>query len=102
MIRAWRLAHNALSMGATTMIAVAAALSFSPVSASIQWVIAIAFIVSGYGFCFALTLEPFVGDRGLSWTGKWSNRVVFLGNVVGASSSLLGAVVLVYASYSSI
>jgi len=84
------------------MVAMAAILSFLQVSGGVQWAIAIAFILSGYGFCFALTIEPFVGDRGLSWSGKWSNKVVFVGNVVGAFSSLVGAIVLVYASYVSI
>ncbi len=98
-IRAWKLAHGALSLGATTMVSMAAVLSFLQVDSQIKWILAIAYIISGYGFCFALTIEPFVGDRGLSWSGTWSNKVVYLGNVTGALSSLIGTVVLVYASY---
>ena len=101
-IRAWKLAHGSLSLGGTTMIAMAGILSSLQVTDMIQWLLAAALIVSGYGFCFALTLEPFVGDRGLSWTGVWSNKVVFIGNVIGALSSLIGSVVLVYASYVSL
>ena len=101
-IRAWKLAHGALSLGATTMIAMAAILSFIAVPTLIQWLIAIPLIISGYGFCFALTLEPFVGDRGLAWAGSWSNKAVFVGNVIGASSSLVGSIVLVYAAYLSL
>jgi len=98
-IRAWKLAHGALSLGATTMVSMAAVLSFLQVDSQIKWILAIAYIISGYGFCFALTIEPFVGDRGLSWSGTWSNKVVYLGNITGALSSLIGTLVLVYASY---
>jgi hypothetical protein len=101
-IRAWKLAHGALSLGGTTMIAMAAIVSSLQVAEMIQWLLSIALIASGYGFCFALTLEPFVGDRGLSWTGIWSNKVVFVGNLIGALSSLIGSIVLVYASYVSL
>lgn len=101
-IRAWKLAHGSLSLGGTTMIAMAAILSSLQVSEITQWFFAAALITSGYGFCFALTLEPFVGDRGLSWTGAWSNKVVFIGNVIGALGSLIASTVLVYASYMSL
>ncbi len=101
-VRAWKLAHSALSLGATTMVAIAAVLSSLTVDPVVQWLLAVVFIISGYGFCFALILEPFVEDRGLAWTGRASNKVVFVGNVVGASSSLLGAIILVYASYLSL
>ncbi len=101
-IRAWKLAHGALSLGATTMIGMAAILSSLQVDTGIQWAIAITFIISGYGFCIALTIEPFVGDRGLSWSGIWSNKVVFIGNIIGALSSLIGTLIIVYASYVSL
>ena len=101
-IRAWKLAHGTLSLGATTMIAMAAVLSFLRVDELVHWILAGTFIASGYGFCVALTIEPFVGNRGLSWSGLWSNKVVFVGNVVGALSSLIGSIVLVYASYVSL
>jgi len=51
---------------------------------------------------FALVIEPFIGDRGLSWTGTWKNKLVYFGNVTGAASSLIGTVVLVYASFKSL
>ncbi len=81
------------------MLGIAAILSFLEVDVIVQWSLATAFIVSGYSFCFALTIEPFVGDRGLTWSGVWSNKVVFIGNVIGALSSLVGTLILVYASY---
>ncbi|NJK35422.1 MAG: hypothetical protein HC919_10995 [Oscillatoriales cyanobacterium SM2_2_1] len=101
-IRAWKLAHGALSLGATTMIAMAGAFSILRSADNLLWAIAIPYIISGYGFCFALTLEPFTGDRGLAWTGTNLNKLVFIGNVLGSSSSLVGTLVLVCASYMSL
>ena len=101
-VRAWKLAHGSLSLGATTMIAIAAVLSSLQVSLTMQWWLATTFIATGYAFCFALTLEPFAGDRGLSWAGTWLNKVVFIGNSTGALSSLIGSLLLVYAAYISL
>jgi hypothetical protein len=101
-IRAWRLAHGALSLSGTAMIAIAAILSSPYTTEMIQWSLAIALIVSGYGFSFALTLEPFVGERGLLWTKSWSNNIVFVGNGIGILGSLIGSVVMVYAAYMSL
>ncbi|MDX2271192.1 MAG: hypothetical protein NW237_04490 [Cyanobacteriota bacterium] len=100
-IRAWKLAHGALSLGATTMIAMASGFSILKSNENTLWGIAISYIVSGYGFCFALTLEPFTGDRGLSWTGTSLNKMVYVGNILGAVSSLIGTLILVCASYNS-
>lgn len=97
-VRAWRLAHGSLSLGATTMIAVAAIFSVLRVEPPWHWAIAGAFIASGYGFCFALVLEPLVGQRGLAWSKHVANNAVFVGNVVGAISSLLGALALALAA----
>jgi hypothetical protein len=101
-IRAWKLAHGALSLGATTEIAMSSAFSLLSVDRSILWAVCISYIISGYGFCFALVIEPFIGDLGLSWTGTWKNKLVYLGNVTGAASSLIGTVILVYASFKSL
>jgi hypothetical protein len=101
-IRAWKLAHGALSLGATTEIAMSSAFSLLSVDRSILWAICISYIISGYAFCFALVIKPFVGDRGLSWAGTWQNKLVYLGNVTGATSSLIGTVILVYASFKSL
>jgi hypothetical protein len=101
-IRAWKLAHGAITMGGGMMVAMAAILSFLQVDELWKWLLAIAFISSGYGFCFALTIEPFVGDRGLAWTGTPLNKVVYVGNIIGAASSLLGTLLLVYGAYVSL
>lgn len=51
-IRAWKLAHGALSLGATTEIAMSSVFSLLSVDRSILWAICISYIISGYGFCF--------------------------------------------------
>jgi hypothetical protein len=43
-----------------------------------------------------------VGHRGLSAHGPASAKLVYAGNVVGAVSSLLAAVVLIYVAYASL
>jgi len=101
-VRRWKLAHGALSMGATSMIGVAAVLSNLQINDSVKWILSILFIISVYSFCGALTLEPIVAQRGLSWSENVQNNIVFIGNVVGALSSLIGAFVLVYASFVSL
>lgn len=101
-IRAWKLAHASLAIGATTNFAIAGVLSFLQVQGVVKWIIAVAFISSGYGFVFSLLLEPILGERGLSWSGKTANKVIFVGNSIGAIGSLVGAVVLVYTAYRSL
>jgi hypothetical protein len=100
--RAWRVAHLALPLGATLMLAIAAILGPLAVSATIKWLLACSFIVAGYGFCFALTLAPLVGHRGLTTGGPWQARLVYIGNSAGAWSSLAGSLLLVYAAWVSL
>jgi hypothetical protein len=101
-IRAWKLAHTSLAIGATTNFAIAGVLSFLQIQETAKWVIAVSFIASAYGFTFSLLLEPFFGERGLSWSGNSANKVIYFGNSVGALGSLVGAVALVYAAYLSL
>jgi len=63
---------------------------------------AVALIVSGYGFAFALTVGPLVGARGLSSKGSISAKTVYAGNIVGAGGSLVGSFVLLYAAFVSL
>ena len=102
LIRAWKLAHLSLSLGGATMIAVAAALNLLGNQSIYQWTIAVSFIISGYGFCFSMVSEPFLGARGLSWSGTINNKIVYVGNSIGALASLVGTIALVAASYLSL
>ncbi len=102
LIRAWKLAHLSLCLGGATMIAIAACITSSADYEVYKWTVAISYIVSGYGFCFSMVSEPFLGARGLSWSGTTNNKIVYVGNSVGALGSLVGAIALVIASYLSL
>jgi hypothetical protein len=103
-IRAWRVAHSGLSMGGTTMIAFAAAINQLEISAmrsALAQPIALSILVwssviSGYGFCIALTYGAWVGHRGLSLGQTIENKIVYLGNMVGASGSLVSTLALIF------
>ena len=102
LVHAWRVAHGALALGAALMIALAAILSTLQVALLVKQALVVAFIVSGYGFAFALTVGPLVGARGLSFKGSISAKVVYAGNVIGAGGSLIGTFILLYAAFVSL
>jgi len=102
LIVAWRVAHSALSMGAILMFALVSLLPLLTVDVKTKWVIAGLFIVSGYAFSFALYLGPIVGHRGLKYKGPFLAKSVYLGNSLGALTSLLGALVLLFAAWQTL
>ena len=101
-INSWRVAHLSLPIGATLMFAVAALLSSLNVSALVTWVIALALIVSAYGFCVSTPLAALTGQRGLSSDGTGMGKLVYLGNIVGAVASVVGAAVFMVAAFLSL
>jgi len=101
-VQAWRLAHLALPIGATLMLAIAAVLTPLVVANSVKWAIALPLIVSSYGFCFSLPLAARVGHRGLTSQGPLAAKLVYFGNMLGAAGSMLAAIVLLYAAYISL
>ncbi|HFQ62235.1 MAG TPA: hypothetical protein ENK39_08070 [Epsilonproteobacteria bacterium] len=101
-IFAWRVAHSALIMGAILMLALVPILSYLNVELKVLWIISGLFIISGYTFLFALYLGPIVGHRGLYYGKEFSAKLVYLGNSIGALTSLLGTLLLLYASWKSL
>ena len=101
-INSWRVAHLSLPIGATLMFAIAAVLPALTVAALVAWIIAIALIISSYAFCVSTPLAAITGDRGLSSDALGWGRLVYLGNMVGAWSSLVAAITLVYAAFISL
>jgi hypothetical protein len=101
-VHSWRVAHASISLGAALMFGVAGILPHLRGDASLKWAIALLLIVSSYAFCFSLPLAAVVGHRGLSSRGPTSAKVVYVGNIVGALSSLAAATVLLYAAYISL
>lgn len=101
-VNSWRVAHLSLPIGATLMFAIAAVLPSLMVDVFVKWVIAIALIVSAYGFCFSTPLAALSGERGLSFGGKWLGKWVYIGNMIGAWGSIIAASVLLYAAFVSL
>jgi hypothetical protein len=101
-VSAWRLAHGSLPLGAALGLAVSAVLSSLKIHDEVKWAIALSFAISNYSFCLSLPLAAIVGQRGLSRSKPVSNQLVFVGNMVGAGASLVGAAILVYATYASL
>jgi len=102
-VNSWRVAHLSLPIGATLMLATAAAVLPSlAVPAWAMWLIAVALIVSAYGFCVSTPLAAISGQRGLSSGGTGLGRLVYLGNVVGAVASIVAAVALLGEAFVSL
>jgi len=101
-VHSWRVAHGSIPLGAALMFGVAGVLSHLGGGVVLKWSVALFLIVSSYAFCFSLPLAAVVGHRGLSARGPASAKLVYAGNVVGAASSLLAAVALIYAAYVSL
>ena len=101
-LRAWRLAHDTLSVGPTLALAIAAVLSSLSVGAPIKSWLAWTWVVANYGFCFSLPLAATVGQRGHTLDKPLSNQLVFVGNMVGLAASSVGTLVLLYAAYVSL
>jgi hypothetical protein len=101
-VHSWRVAHLSLPIGAILMFAVATLFASFAVGGQIKQLIAALLIVSGYSFSVALPLAAMVGERGLSPRGSLKAKAVFVGNVLGAVTSLLASLTLVYAAFESL
>lgn len=101
-VHSWRVAHLSLPLGAILMFAVAPLLASFTVVREIKQLIADSLIVSGYSFCVSLPLAAMVGHRGLSYRGPFKAKAVFVGNVLGAVTSLLASLALIYAAFESL
>ena len=101
-LKAWRLAHDTLTVGPILGLAIAAVLSSLSVGAPIKSWLAWTWAVSNYGFCFSLPLAATMGQRGHTFEKPLSNQLVFIGNMVGLGASSVGTMVLLYAAYLSL
>lgn len=102
-VNSWRVAHLSLPIGATLMLATAAVLSSLAVPAWMLWLIAVSLTVSAYGFCVSTPLAAISGQRGLSSDGAVGlGKLVYLGNMVGAVASIVGAGALLVAAFISL
>lgn len=101
-VHSWRVAHQSLTIGALVLFALASVMPGLLVPAALKWSIAVAMIVSGYAFVVATPLAAVTKDRGLQAGGKGLARLVFVGNMVGAGTSLLASALLVVAALMSL
>ena len=95
-VRAWRVAHSGLAMGGTTMIATAAAINQLEINNIVLNILVWSSVISGYGFCIALPYGAWVGHRGLAIGKTVKSNVVYLGNIIGASASLVSTLALIW------
>ena len=98
-IHIWRMAHLALPIAAILLFAIAPFIKTLEVSSQIQWMIAILFIVSSYAFGFAMFIGAPTGERGLTFRGPVIAKVAHVGHMVGVLTSLVAALILVYAAW---
>ena len=101
-LKAWRLAHDTLTVGPLLGLAIAAVLSSFSVDASIKSWLAWTWAISNYGFCFSLPLGAMTGQRGHTLDQPVSNQLVFVGNMVGLGAASVGTAVLLYAAFVSL
>ncbi len=101
-VNAWRVAHLSLPIGAILMFSVAALLPTLLVTPQVKWIISASLIVSAYGFCLSTPLAALTGQRGLESGGVRLGRLVYYGNMIGAFSSLVASVALLYAAFVSL
>ena len=80
------------------MFSVAAVLPTVAKSQALAWSVALCFIVSSYAFCVATPLAAITEDRGLSSGAKGRARLVYIVNMIGAASSLIGAIILAFSA----
>lgn len=95
-IRAWRVAHSGLSKGGTTIIAVAAAINQLNINTIFLSILVWSLVISGYGFCIALPYGAWVGQRGLTIGKTIENKIVYMGNIIGATGSLVSTLALIF------
>lgn len=93
-IHSWRVAHQSLAIGALLLFALAAV---QPVIDGPDWAMTtmnLLMVVSAYAFTVATPLAAITRDRGLQSGSVGLARWVYVGNMLGALTSLLSAVLL--------
>lgn len=101
-VHIWRMAHLALPIAAILLFAIASFISLLEVSHTIQWFIAILFIVSSYAFGFAMFVGAPAGERGLTFRGAMTAKVAHIGHMIGVLTSLVASILLVYAAWATL
>jgi hypothetical protein len=101
-VRAWRVAHSGIVMGGIMLLVIGLVLPHLRLGDSARQLLIVSFVASGYGFTVALPLGAHDGQRGLTADAPLVNRVVYLGNMIGAIGSLIGTLVLIWGAYAAL
>ena len=101
-VRGWRVAHTSLIMGGILLLAVAGISERLRLGAFAQHLLVWPLVISSYGFAVVLPLAAHYGHRGLTPAGPFVNRVIYIGNMVGAAGLVLGTVVLLWGAYGAL
>lgn len=98
-INSWRVAHQSLTIGALLLFAMAYVLPSLAIPNALRTGIALFFILSGYAFTISTPLAAVTKDRGLAAGARGLARLVYMGNMLGAATSLIAAVGLLVAAF---
>ena len=98
-VHIWRMAHLTMPIGAILLFAIASFITFLEVTNTIQWTMAILFIVSVYAFGFAMIIGASSGERGLLFRGPVIAKIAHVGHMVGVLTSLAASTVLLYTAW---
>jgi len=101
-VRAWRVAHSSLVIGGVMLLALAGIVSQLQLNAFALALLVWAFVASSYGFAVVLPLAALYGHRGLTSAPPFMNRLIYLGNMLGAGGMLVGTVVLLWGAYGAL
>ena len=101
-IRGWRVAHVSLLMGGILLLAVAGIADELRLSALAQHLLVWPLVVASYGFAVVLPLAAHYGHRGLTPANPFLNRVIYVGNTIGAAGLIVGTLVLLWGAYGAL
>ena len=101
-VRGWRVAHSGITMGGVLLLALSSVVPHLELSLWARALLVWAFIGSSYGFTVALPLGAHYGHRGLTPGPPFWNRIVYLGNIIGAFGSLVGTLILLWGAFAAL
>jgi hypothetical protein len=101
-IRGWRVAHLSLIMGGILLLAVAGIADQLRLGPIAQHLLVWSLVVASYIFAVVLPLAAHYGHRGLTPADPFLNRVVYLGNMLGAAGLIVGTLVLLWGAYGAL
>ena len=94
-IEAWRMAHSSISAGGVALLGIGAVFAHLQSSTIIHVVVAMMWIVSGYGFAGGAFFAALWGKRGLHFENTPKGGIVFGLYFVGIVTSLIAGALFI-------